>query len=141
MIDFDSDDGADVLVVTSGEAEAVWIDGEKVYDHDDLRRTRLMDLLAQHTDGRIASYDEKEAVINKSTEEWLDHSVPDSLDDIVFSEDITTIRIYDTDDLYKIQNFNQDDGEYLIVKNLTQDITDDFIRDYTPERIEVFDIQ
>lgn len=142
MIDFDNDDGADVLVVFNGEAQAVWIDGERVYYHDDLYRSNFMHLIEENTDGVLASYDEKEAVLNARTEDYIPRNdIPVELEDIVFADQVTTISISSSADLPQLENFNQGEGEYLIVQNRTGAFENKFLRRIAPDDVEIFHIQ
>ena len=144
MIDFDNDDGADVLVVMNEESNAVWIDGEKVYEYDDLYRSSLMSVLADETGGKIASYEEKEAVIALTKGDggaYINWELPQSLDDIVFADQVTIISISSSADLPDLENFDQGENEYLIIQNRTDALEDDFLRKNVPESVEIFDIQ
>lgn len=144
VIDFDNDDGSDVLVVRNGEAKAIWIDGEKVYEYDDLYRGRLMRILDENTDGKISSYEEKEAVIDLTKGDggaYVNWNLPEDLDNIVFSEDVDIVYVRTSDDLEALENYESEDTDYLIVRNYADSFSEDLIRRMLPEGVDVWDFQ
>jgi len=134
MIDFDNETGSTVVVVKNGEADGVWIDGEKVYEHDSLYKSRLMRLLNLHTKGMISTYEEEEAVIDLTKEDYVGRELPESLDYIVFANKVNIECISSFGDIEKLEN----DSEYLIVKNFS-DFEEKVIRQESSA--EIWDVQ
>lgn len=115
MINFNNETGSSVVVVKNGEADGVWIDGEKVYEYDSLHKSRLMRLLNLHTNGMISTYEEEEAVIDLTKEDYVGRDLPESLDDIVFANQVDIDCVSSFGDIEKLEKSN----EYLIVKNFS----------------------
>jgi len=135
MVDFDNNSGGDVVVVRNGESNGVWIDGEKVYEHDELHRNRLMRLLNLHTNGKISSYQERGAVIDLTKEDYtVPGDLPEDINDIVFSGEVETAHVRSFGDIEDLES----ESEYLIVKNFT-DLEERVIRQVSS--VEIWDIQ
>ena len=135
MVDFDNDVGADITVVRNGESNGVWIDGEKVYEHDELHRNRLMRLLNLHTNGKISSYQERGAVIDLTKENYaVPGDLPEDINDIVFSGEVETAHVRSFSDIENLES----ESEYLIVKNFS-DLKERVIRQQSSA--EIWDVQ
>lgn len=135
MINFDNDVGADVIVVRNGESSGVWIDGEKVYEHDELHRNRLMRLLNLHTNGKISSYQERGAVIDLTKKDYaVSGDLPEDINDIVFSGEVKTAHVRSFSDIEDLES----ESEYLIVKNFS-DFKERVIREQSSA--EIWDVQ
>lgn len=132
-------DGAEVLVVHAEESKALYIDGEQVYNYDDLPTSRIMAFINDHTDGNLAAFGTQEAVYDKRTGESLyNKDLPEDPSDIVFGHQISTIRIRTADDLQKLDSDTARNAEYLQVRVTGDGISEDLIRNFVGEDVDIF---
>lgn len=125
-------EGAEVLVAFSGEAKAMYIDGEKVYDYDDLPLSRVMRILSEKTDGNLAAFAEREAAYNKRNGERLyNEELPEDPSDIVFSEELETVNIQDAEDLR--EKLQPTSSRYVVVNIRAGIVDEEMVREYASD--------
>lgn len=126
------DEGAEILVAYSGENKAVYIDGEKVLEYDDLPREYLMKQIAENTDGNLAAYGEAEAMYDRRNGERLyNKQLPEDPSDIVFSDEVETVNIQDAQDLReKLQSTTSD---YVVVNIRAGIVDEEMVREYASD--------
>ena len=136
-----SNSGSDVFITRSGDMKAVWVDGEKVFEYDDLFRDKLMELIGECADGNVATYGEGEALVDKRDMSYIGSSMPDSLDDIIFSDDVEVITIQDAEDLR--ENLQTSRKDYVIIQIRAGIVDEEMVRDYASDEMgrNIFDIQ